>query len=449
MKNTTNITNAYWACKQLAIFMDLRNDKIFKLYENLLANISSHDKDTVKAVEDYCSLANRLFSLYITTEYNVITTKDLWQHHLMKLLTQSENPFSLNSSKLCFEELDFSLIKQTKRELDLLQQIYRCSGHVLQQEIESNSQYPLSLPSLGADSIDADNNTIYTKLSTTSRWSDVVDELANYYGTWGTGIMNLYPAFRWTKDTSGKPNLYPISHPDPITLDSLVGYERQREVVFNNTLKFIQGYTANNVLLYGDRGTGKSSTVKALLHEFKSRGLRLVELSKSNLPTLPYLLQELTKYPQKFIIFIDDLSFEDGEVDYKEMKAVLEGGLEVRPDNVLLYATSNRRHLIKERFADRTREFNSDDVRASDTVQEKLSLADRFGITVVYPSPTQKEYLKIVDGLAADAKLKISKEHLHHLALQWELRHNGRSGRTARQFIDNLCGEHLLNKSTI
>jgi hypothetical protein len=206
-------------------------------------------------------------------------------------------------------------------------------------------------------------------------------------------------------------------------------------LILENTERFLAGHTASNMLLYGDRGSGKSSTVKALAHTYMGRGLRLVELAKPDLGDLPVVMRLLAGYRHKFIIFIDDLSFEETEQEYKTLKAVLEGGLEVKPDNVLIYVTSNRHHLIKETFSERS----GDEVHAGDSMQEKLSLADRFGLTVIFSTPDQKGYLHIVGRLAARLELPIEREELHRLALHWEMWHNGRSERTARQFVNHLA----------
>lgn len=229
-----------------------------------------------------------------------------------------------------------------------------------------------------------------------------------------------------------------IPNPDPIRLENLIGYEEQRTEVVRNTQQFVKGYPANNMLLYGDRGTGKSSTIKALIHKFGVNGLRLIQVSKDSLADLPDILEVIRERPYRFIIFIDDLSFEEYETEYKYLKAVLEGNLEAKPDNVVIYATSNRRHLVKEFLSDVEK---TGEIRAQDTVQEKLSLSDRFGITVIFPTPDQETYLKIVEGLAEQKKLNIEKDKLRKLALQWEIWHNERSGRTAKQFIDDLQGK--------
>jgi len=248
-----------------------------------------------------------------------------------------------------------------------------------------------------------------------------------------------------------------VPAPDAVGPDDLVGYREERELLRRNTVQFLAGFPANNVLLYGDRGTGKSSSVKALLHERSRAGepagiwdaLRIVELPKARLTDFPVLAELLRTKPQRFILFVDDLSFEEGETQYKDMKAMLEGGLEARPANVVVYATSNRRHLIREQFADRASP-GSDEVHARDTVQEKLSFADRFGVTITFPTPDQAAYLAIVEGLAQRRGLlagggwadgKIERQALRARAIEWAAWHNGRSGRTAKQFVDYLEGE--------
>lgn len=278
-------------------------------------------------------------------------------------------------------------------------------------------------------------------ISASSRWSNRLDDLIAFHRRYGAGIMAQYRAFYWDHDEGC---LRGIADPDPVTLADLIGYEAERADVLENTLQFLDGWSANNVLLYGDRGTGKSSTVKALLNEHHERGLRLLEVPKTQLFDFPEIIRSLKERGKKFIIFVDDLSFEDSESSYTALKAVLEGGLEHRPGNVLIYATSNRRHLIREHFGDREGLQSArleDEVRAGDTIQEKLSLADRFGITVIFPTPDQDRYLAIAEGIAARRELLIDREQLRQAALNWERWHNGRSPRSARQFIDWLEGK--------
>lgn len=262
----------------------------------------------------------------------------------------------------------------------------------------------------------------------------IADKLACHYAKYGSGYMAGLKAFRWAPDTG----LVGIKHYDPIRLEDLVGYERQKNTLSKNTKAFLAGKPANNVLLYGSRGTGKSSSVKALVNNYFAEGLRLVEVTKQDLKHLAKIMDILREHGQKFIIFLDDLSFEDFEVEYKYLKSVIEGGVEARPDNVLIYVTSNRRHLIKETWSDRS--DDPEEIHRFDTVNEKVSLSDRFGITLSYMTPNQVEYLTIVQELAKKQGLSISPEELKAEAIKWEMAHSGRSGRAAQQFINYLLG---------
>jgi predicted AAA+ superfamily ATPase len=262
-------------------------------------------------------------------------------------------------------------------------------------------------------------------------WGDAVADLAAYYRQHGTGLFAKYAAFRWQNG-----QLVGIADADSVKLSTLVGYEWQKDALVKNTEFLLSGETALHVLLYGSRGSGKSSLVKALLNEYSHRNLRLIEVSKSELPDLPKIVELLRGVPQKFIIFVDDLSFEEDDDSFKAMKVVLEGNLTARPKNVVVYATSNRRHLIREYFTDRPAPKDNNEVHGWDTMQEKLSFSDRFGLTLTFTAADQKTYLQIVQHLAAN--INISTEDLEFEALQWATRHNGRSGRTARQFIDFL-----------
>ncbi|BCR03910.1 ATPase [Desulfuromonas versatilis] len=247
-------------------------------------------------------------------------------------------------------------------------------------------------------------------------------------------------AFRWQKRGNGG-YLEAIDHPDIPLLGDLLGLDRTLERLRQNTRQFVKGHPANNVLLWGERGTGKSSAVKGLLGEFGGEGLRLIEVHKEDLFQLPAITQQLRDLPYRFILFSDDLSFDESEVSYRELKALLEGGLEARPNNVLVYATSNRRHLMPERFADNTGEA---EIHAEEAVSEKLSLSDRFGITIGFYPMNQDTYLAITRHLAKTRGLRISRRNLETQALQWALMRGARSGRVARQFVDDLHGRLAL-----
>ena len=236
----------------------------------------------------------------------------------------------------------------------------------------------------------------------------------------------------------------PIINVEHVYLKDLVGYELQKKKLVENTEAFLAGKEANNVLLFGDAGTGKSSSVKAVLNEYYGRGLRMIEVYKHQFKTLSDVLEQIKDRNYKFIIYMDDLSFEDYELEYKYLKAILEGGLGKRPKNVLIYATSNRRHLIREKFSDK-RELD-DELHNNDTVQEKLSLAARFGVTIYYGSPDKRQFQEIVKSLAERHQLQMPIEQLYEAANQWELSHGGLSGRTAAQFITHMMGTQEIKK---
>jgi predicted AAA+ superfamily ATPase len=260
---------------------------------------------------------------------------------------------------------------------------------------------------------------------------------AKYVHKNGAGILGFYSAFCFEE------SLVPVQNPDRVRLSDFSGYEEQRTTVINNTLRFLEGKSANNILLYGDRGTGKSATIKALCNEFAVRGLRLVEVRKNNLRQLPHIMKSLANRGLRFINFVDDLSFETTDDSFTALKGLLEGGLETKPPNVVIYATSNRRHLVKERFSDRP--DAGDGPRSFDTMQEQFSLSDRFGLTVVFTSPDQDEFLRIAKHIATQRGILAladdqKKQQFCENALKWERWFNGRSPRTAVQYVDWVCG---------
>ena len=257
-------------------------------------------------------------------------------------------------------------------------------------------------------------------------WREAGEALAAYHRLNGCGLFAGHPAFLWRQGC-----LTVVEHLDPIRLRDLKDYEAQRRTAIDNTLAFLDGYEANNMLLYGDRGTGKSSTVKALLNEYADRGLRMVEMPKEALGQLPELTGQLSHVPMKFIVFIDDLSFSGNDDHFAALKAALEGGLAARPANVLIYATSNRRHLLRETFSDR----QGDEIHHADTVQEAVSLSDRFGISLTFLLPDKQHFLQIVEQIARDRGLQVERQTLLDAAERWALDRGGRSPRYARQFI--------------
>ncbi|KAM3101548.1 ATP-binding protein [Phormidesmis sp. 146-12] len=363
-----------------------------------------------------------------------------WQDYLLDRLLTADNPFSRQVQKTALEALPVALIQAVKRDLRSLQSLYACRAEkicdwITQQADSSEELIPWAdqLPANAESPAKKAASQLRIRLEGLTDWADALADLADYYRQFGTGIFAEYQAFRWQGG-----QLVTIAHPDPVQTGDLFGYESQRETLLKNTEFLLSGNSALHVLLYGSRGSGKSSLVKSLLHEYGDRHLRLIEVAKSELTNLPIIVEQLRGLPQKFIIFVDDLSFEEDEDAYKALKVVLEGNLTARPQNVVVYATSNRRHLIREFFGDRPRPRDADEVHNWDTVQEKLSFSDRFGLTLTFEPPDQTTYLKIIHHLASQAGIALSSEDLEFRALQWATRHNGRSGRTARQFVDFL-----------
>ena len=267
--------------------------------------------------------------------------------------------------------------------------------------------------------------------------------LEREYKEKGVGLFRCHSAFSLEKEnifgtSSSEYSLEGLPLQKYPGFSTLLGYEKEISALKENTEAFLAGKKANHVLLYGDAGTGKSSCMKALLEEYHSKGLRFVSLFKKDLEGIPFLLQTLRERPYFFILYFDDLSFENFEVEYKLLKAVMEGGLEGRADNILLYATSNRRHLVKENLSDKNDIEYQEDLHHSDTTEEKLSLADRFGLSILFQKPAYTLYQKIVLSLANKYKLSISEEKLLTMANAWSIRRGAATGRTAEQFIQSL-----------
>ena len=266
---------------------------------------------------------------------------------------------------------------------------------------------------------------------------DAADAFLDFYRRYGCGEISSCKAFSWNDKEH---RLQGVERFEALPLADIIGCDRQKRQLTDNTEAFLEGRPANNVLLIGARGTGKSSSVKALAHEYYGRGLRLVQLAKSQLGELPRILAALRGFPSKrFILFLDDLSFEEFETEYKYLKSAIEGGIEVRPKNVLIYATSNRRHLIKESWRDRDRA--QDELYRQDSMNETVSLSDRFGLIITFLAPDQEQYHAIIAHYLEKEGVRLAPEELRILAHRWELEHSGRSGRTAQQFATHYLGQ--------
>ena len=281
------------------------------------------------------------------------------------------------------------------------------------------------------------------KLAETENDEEFYCVIRSFYEKHGVGFFGLNRAFV-VRERDGSPELAPIDAVSAVTFDELVGCEIQKEMLTANTEAFIKGSPSNNVLLYGDSGTGKSTSIRALLNEYSGAGLKMIQVYRHQMHHLPTLIAEMKKRNYKFILYMDDLSFEDFETEYKYLKAVIEGGIEPRPENVLIYATSNRRHFIKETHGDRKDEEFDGEIFKSDTLEEKRSLADRFGVQIYYGRPSRDGFHEIVEVLARRENIGLPREELHAAATKWEIRHGGVSGRSARQFIDYIKGMECL-----
>ncbi len=414
----------YPQISSLLLYQSVFETEVGQTFISLLDSLYYGDKNTVSL---------ECLNAYGDWFKTIANQRKSWQDYLISEILSNENPFSQQAQFIPFEELPKSLIKAVKHDLTILQIIYNCTTKKIAKWVKNSTSIDYIPLVWELENID---NTF---LHQSNKWEDTIEDLANYYRQQGTGIFAQYKALRWKNQLTGIPN------PDPIKLTEIIGYENQKETLIKNTEILLAGYSALNVLLYGSRGSGKSSLIKGLLNQYYDKGLRLVEVDKSNLNALPLIVDKLRNISQKFIIFVDDLSFEEDDDDFKSLKVVLEGSMTARPQNVVVYATSNRRHLIREFFGDRPQLSESDEIHAWDTLHEKLSFSDRFGLTLTFEPANQEKYLTIVNHLAQQIGLNLPQEDLEFKAKQWATRHNGRSGRTARQFIDFLKGENMIN----
>ena len=372
--------------------------------------------------------------------------KNLWHNYLAYFLITNENPFSITCEKIGandgsvnhFARNDFSAIKnlfeydfseiEKSLGIDCFTQIsnYRA---IEKKELMYNKNVSEKVQALSSRMEQArDVEGFFTAVT-------------EFYRDYGVGMFGLNKAFRIQDRTDSKLVFLPINNMDKVMLSDLVGYEIQKKKLVDNTRAFVEGKKANNVLLFGDSGTGKSTSIKAIVNEFYDQGLRMIEIYKHQFKDLSNVIAAVKNRNYKFIIYMDDLSFEEFEIEYKFLKAVIEGGVETKPDNILIYATSNRRHLIRETWSDRNDVQQDEGMHRSDTMQEKLSLVNRFGVTINYSKPSQKEYFDIVIHLAAKSGIKMSEDELKAEANKWDLSHGGISGRTAQQFIYYLQGK--------
>ncbi len=369
---------------------------------------------------------------------------DLWHCYLTYLLVNHENAFSTACEIV--GPVEGSINELAMHDFEIFKELFDFDLCTLDEKFQSSYCRILSNYVNINESSKLFNKRIRdricnlsSKLSKAESTEEFMTDMVEFYGDFGVGKLGLHKAFRIAHDSLERVVIEPITNIAHVHLDDLVGYEIAKKKLIDNTEAFVAGRKANNCLLFGDAGTGKSSSIKGILNQYYDRGLRIIEVYKHQFKDLNEVIAQVKNRNYKFIIYMDDLSFEEFEIEYKYLKAVIEGGLERKPDNILIYATSNRRHLVREEFGDK--DGRREDLHASDTVQEKLSLVYRFGVTIFFCAPDKKEFQNIVKTLAQRHEISMPEEELLLEANKWELSHGGLNGRTAQQFIDYLLGQ--------
>ena len=421
------------AYSELILYRNSEEDRFVEIAARIAGCEASDNREKLRAD------ANELMNHILEISEKMGFKGNLWQDYITYFIVCDNNAFSLSCERKGYT--DGRINKAALHDFEILMKIF---GADLK---ETDDSLGTCLSIL----LDFDNNNEADKyfnkrirnkiielsetLSEASDAEEFMQTVCGFYGDVGVGNLGMFKAFRLAEDESSK--IVPVVSVEHIYLDDLIGYESQKKKLIENTEAFIEGKSANNVLLFGDSGTGKSSSIKAILNEYYDRGLRMIEVYKHQFKQLSSVINQVKDRNYKFIIYMDDLSFEEFEIEYKFLKAVIEGGLEKKPDNVLIYATSNRRHLVREKYSDK--EERDDDLHSRDTVQEKLSLSARFGVSIYYGSPDKREFTEIVKGLAKRNNIDIDETTLLAEANKWELSHGGMSGRTAQQFINYLA----------
>ena len=429
----------YRETAKLLLYSNLGEDAILTRLSDIFRDWESGAADKPALISRIYQEVKRLLDLATVYGFN----HNLWQNYLTFLLMTNENSFTLTCERVGateggsvnhFARADFAVFKKlfdfdfSAIERDLGIDCFSVLTHYT--AIPKKAQMYYRTVSERVQALSA-------AIDAAATTDEVFTAVTDHYRDWGVGMFGLNRAFRLNDDGQ----LVAINNIDCVMLDDLVGYETQKRTLRDNTEAFVAGRSCNNMLLYGDAGTGKSTSVKALLNEYGPQGLRMIEIYKHQFGLLSKVIAQIKNRNYRFIIFIDDLSFEEHEVEYKFLKAVIEGGVETRPTNVLIVATSNRRHLVKETWRDKNDMEFEGDVHRSDTMEEKLSLAARFGCAICYNNPNRQQFHQIVLALAARLpELGLTEQQLIQEANKWEIRHGGISGRTAQQFINFISG---------
>ncbi len=409
--------------------------------EELLKNMEELLKGQASARLLYRALSYQVTGELLTLSNELGFEGNLWHAYLTWLLANHENSFS----KACEirGETEGTINEIALHDIAIFRELFRYDISELDERYDVSCFHFLKNYVPVNDTGSAFNKRIRDRICTLSVTlasakdeEEMLKDLKRFYGEFGVGKFGLHKAFRLVEAGPDHVEIEPITKVAHVMLEDLVGYESAKKKLIENTEAFVAGRKANNCLLFGDAGTGKSSSIKGILNRYYDRGLRIIEIYRHQFRYLNDVIAQIKNRNYRFIIYMDDLSFEDSETEYKYLKAVIEGGLERKPENVLIYATSNRRHLVHENFRDKLDRYEDDDLHESDTVQEKLSLYNRFGVTIYFGRPDPKQFKTIVTTLAERNGIDMSEEELLLEANRWELNHGGLSGRTAQQYID-------------
>ena len=434
----------YREVAKLILYRDLGEDSI-------LLKLAGIFEDFENGSESKARLITRIYEqmkalLDTATMYGF--DKNLWHNYLTFILLTNENSFSMTCEKVGAN--DGTVNHFAKADFKVFKNLFDYDFTKIEKELEIDCFSTIcDYKAIGKKERMYNKNVsekvqaVSEKIEQAKDENEIFDIVTDFYKSYGVGMFGLNKAFR-IKSLPDGVEFLPINNTEKVMLSDLIGYEIQKQKLIDNTEAFVEGRAANNCLLYGDSGTGKSTSIKAILNEYYERGLRMIEIYKHQFKDLSNIIAQIKNRNYRFIIYMDDLSFEEFEIEYKFLKAVIEGGMETKPDNVLIYATSNRRHLIRETWSDRS-DMSNDELHRSDTMQEKLSLVARFGVTINYSKPTKKEFNHIVVELAKRyPEIKLTDEELMAKANMWEMSHGGVSGRTAQQFINYLAGKEPL-----
>ena len=432
----------YREIAKLIMYGDMDEECILYQIGEIFRRYEEQTSSKPALIKDIYTQLKRL--LIVATDYGF--NYNLWHNYLTFFLVTNENPFSITCEKVGAN--DGSVNHFAKNDFRVFRNLFHFDFSQIEQELGIDCFSHLShYKAIGKPELMYNKNVsekiiaLSAELEMAADEDEFFDRVTAFYKDYGVGMFGLNKAFR-IKESSREADVsfVAINNMDKVMLDDLIGYEIQKKKLIDNTKAFVEGRRANNVLLFGDSGTGKSTSIKAIVNAFYPQGLRMIEIYKHQFKDLSNVIAQIKNRNYRFIIYMDDLSFEEFETEYKFLKAVIEGGVETKPENILIYATSNRRHLIKETWNDRSDVKVQNGMHQSDTMEEKLSLVNRFGVTINYSKPSQKEYFNIVTQLAHRQGITMSDEELRAEANKWELSHGGISGRTAQQFVNFLAG---------